>query len=62
MLASIGVPIATDLISKMLGKGLQVGPPRPPRSGGKRMHINPPPFFGSWDNYKKYDVQRHSAF
>ena len=53
MLASICVHIAIDLISKMFGKGLQVGPPRPPRSGGKGIYINPPPFFGSWDDYKK---------
>ena len=27
------------------------------------MHINPPPFFGSWGEYKKkIDVQRRSAF
>ena len=64
MLASIGVPLAIDLIGKMFGKGLQVGPParrRPPR--GKGMHINPPPFFGSWGDYKKKkDFQRRSAF
>jgi len=59
MLASIGVPLAINLIGKMFGKGLQVRtPPRqwrslPPPKGGKGMHINPPPFFGSWDDYKK---------
>jgi len=56
MLASIGVPLAIDLIGKMFGKGLQVNPPpRQRRSSprGKGMHINPPPFFGSWDDYKK---------
>jgi len=56
MLASIGVPIAIDLISKMFGKGLQVKPaPRrrrsTPRGGG--MHVRPPPFFGTWDDLKK---------
>jgi len=56
MLASIGVPIAIDLISKMFGKGMQVKPaPRSrrslPRGGG--MHVRPPPFFGTWDDLKK---------
>jgi len=67
MLASIGVPLAIDLIGKMFGKGLQIGPPPPrrrrssPRGGG--MHINSPPFYGSWDDYKKNNnVQRRSAF
>lgn len=55
MLASIGVPLAIE----MFVKGLQVGPPPrqrrslPPPKGGKGMHINPPPFFGSWDDYIK---------
>ena len=68
MLASIGVPLAIDLIGKMFGKGLQVRPPPrqwrslPLPKGGKGMHINPPPFFGSWDDDKKNDVQRRSAF
>ena len=59
ILASIGVPIALDLISKMLGKGLQVRPPPrqrrslPPTKSAKGMHINPPPFFGSWEDYEK---------
>jgi len=26
------------------------------------IHINPPLFFSSWDDYKKNDVQRRSAF
>ena len=59
LLASIGVPVAIDLISTF-GKGLQVKlrPPQhlsllPPRSG-KGMHVNPPPpFSGNWDDYKK---------
>ena len=68
MLASIGVPLAIDLIGKMFGQGLQVGPPPrqrrslPPPKGGKGMYINPPPVFGSWDDYKKNDFQRRSAF
>ena len=32
MLASIGVPLAIDLVKKILGKGSQTKPPRPRRS------------------------------
>ena len=58
-LASIGIPIAIELVSKMFGKGLQVDktppPPRPnpysnvylPQSGGK-FPMYPPPFYGNW--------------
>ena len=61
MLASIGVPLAIDLVRKIIGKGLQTQPPRsrprrapppltpPPK--GKGMQIRPPPFFGTWDDY-----------
>ena len=63
MLASIGVPLAIDLVRKIIGKGLQTQPPRsrqrrtpplppPPKKGG-RMQIRPPPFFGTWDDYLK---------
>ena len=63
MLASIGVPLALDLVQKMIGKGMQTQPPPPPppprtrRSPpipppqGKGMQIQPPPFFGTWDDY-----------
>lgn len=51
MLASIGMPFATDFISKMFGRGMQVKKP-PPRQGlllplrnGKGMYINPPSSF-----------------
>ena len=56
-LASIGIPIAIELVSKMFGKGLQVDktppplPPNPysnvylPQSGGK-FPMYPPPFYG----------------
>ena len=37
MLASIGVPLAIDLVKKILGKGLQTQPPRPRRS--PRTHL-----------------------
>ena len=58
-LASIGIPIAIELVSKMFGKGLQVDktppppPPNPfsnvylPQSGGN-FPIYPPPFYGNW--------------
>ena len=59
-LASIGVPLAIELVSKMFGSGLQVDktppppPPNPysnvylPHSGGK-MPMYPPPFYGNWN-------------
>ena len=59
MLASIGVPLAVALVKKILGKGLQTQPPRPrcsprpPPPKGRGMQIQPPPFFGTWDDYKK---------
>ena len=58
-LASIGIPIAMELVSKMFGKGLQVDkippppPPNPysnvylPQSGGQ-FPMYPPPFYGNW--------------
>ena len=61
MLASIGVPLAIDLVRKIIGIGMQTQPPPPPprtrRSPqipppkGKGMQIQPPPFFGTWDDY-----------
>jgi len=62
MLASIGVPLAIDLVKKILGKGLQTQPPlprrspRPPPQKGRGIQMQPPPFFGSWDDYKKNKV------
>ena len=56
MLASIGVPLALDLVRKIIGKGMQTQPPPPPRTRrsppipppkGKGMQIQPPPFFGT---------------
>ena len=59
-LASIGIPMAIELVSKMFGSGLQVDkvppppPPNPymnvhlPQSGGK-FPIYPPPFYGNWN-------------
>ena len=57
MLASIGVPLALDLLRKIIGNGMQTQPPPPPPrqrrtpSKGKGMQIQPPPFFGTWDDY-----------
>ena len=60
-LASIGIPMAISLVSKMFGSGLQVDrhgssnttnvyvPPPPPRSG-KGYPYYPPPFLGTWKN------------
>ena len=67
MLASIGVPLALDLVRKIIGKGMQTQPPRsrprrapplPPPPKGKGMQIQPPPFFGTWDDYyfKKTEI------
>ena len=59
-LASIGVPLAIELVSKMFGGGLQVDkkppppPPNPysnvylPKSGGQ-FPMYPPPFYGKWN-------------
>ena len=59
MLASIGVPLALDLVRKIIGKRMQTQPPPPPprtrRSPGipkgKGMQIQPPPFYGTWEDY-----------
>ena len=56
-LASIGIPIAIELVSKMFGKGLQVDkipPPPPPSPSGYNTYYGgqfpmyPPPFYGNW--------------
>ena len=52
MLASIGVPIAIDLISKMGWKRMQVKPPprsrrSTPSKRGRGMYVRPPPFIGT---------------
>jgi len=67
MLASIGVPIAIDLISKMFGKGMQVKPlpwsrRSTPSKRGRGMHVRHPPFLGTWDDLKKGEVPRRSSF
>ena len=55
-LASIDIPIAIELVSKMFGKGLQVDkiPPPPPPNPysnvfyGGQFPMYPPPFYGNW--------------
>ena len=62
-LASIGIPMAISLVSKMFGGGLQVDrrgssntanvyvPPPPPSTHGEGYPYHfPPPFLGSWEN------------
>ena len=63
-LASIGIPIAISLVSKMLGSGLQVDrkrssntanvyvphPPPPLSTHGEGYPYRSPPFIGSWEN------------
>ena len=62
-LASIRIPIAIELVSKMFGGGLQVDktpPPPPPPSpnplsnvllpqAGGQFPMYPPPFYGNWN-------------
>ena len=43
MLTSLGIPLAIELVKKVLGKGLHV-------QSAKGMRLEPPqPFCGSWD-------------
>ena len=60
-LASIGIPMAISLVSKMFGGGLQVDktlPPPPPPSPNSNVYLPqaggqflmyPPPFYGNWN-------------
>ena len=74
-LASIGIPIAISLVSKMLGSGLQVDrrgssntanvyvphPPPPPSTYGEGYPYHfPPPFLGSWENPIGMGVKKKS--
>ena len=67
-LASIGIPIAISLVSKMLGGGLQVdrrGSSNtanvyvPPIDGGSYPYRSPP-FFGTWENPIGMGVKKKS--
>ena len=58
ILASIGIPIAISLVSKMLGGGLQVDKAPSTKNmsnvyvpqDGRQYPLYPPPFYGNWDN------------
>ena len=60
-LASIGIPMAISLVSKMFGSGLQVDRgsssntrnvyvPSPPSTHGEGYPYRSPPFFGTWED------------
>ena len=61
-LASIGIPMAISLVSKMFGSGIQVDrgassntrnvyvPPPSPSTHGESYPYRSPPFFGTWEN------------
>ena len=69
-LASIGIPLAINLVSKMIGSGLQVDRhgstntanvyvPHPPTSThgeGYPYPYRPPPFFGTWEDMENKGV------
>ena len=72
-LASIGIPMAISLVSKMFGGGLQVDrrgtsnsenvyvPPPPPSTYGEGYPYHfPPPFIGSWGNPIGMGVKKKS--
>ena len=74
-LASIGIPMAISLVSKMFGGGLQVDrhgtsnaanvyvpppPPPPPSTYGEGYPYRPPPFFGTWENPIGMGVKKKS--
>ena len=75
-LASIGIPMAISLVSKMFGSGLQVDrrssrntrnvyvphPPPPPQSThGEGYPYGSPPFFGTWENPIGMGVKKKPA-
>ena len=73
-LASIGIPMAISLVSKMFGSGLQVDrhgssntanvyvphPPPPPTHGEGYPYHTPPPFIGTWENPIGMGVKKKS--
>ena len=70
-LASIGIPIAISLVSKMLGSGLQVDRrgssnttnvyvPHPPSTYGEGYPYRSPPFTGTWENPIGMGVKKKS--
>ena len=68
-LASIGIPLAISLVSKMFGSGLQVDRGTtsntrnvyvPPSTQGKGYPYRSPPFFGTWENPIGMGVKKKS--
>ena len=71
-LASIGIPMAISLVSKMFGSGLQVDrhsssntanvyvPHPPPPTRGEGYPYRSPPFFGTWENPIGMGVKKKS--
>ena len=71
-LASIGIPMAIILVSKMFGSRLQVDrhsssntanvylPHPPPSTHGERYPYRSPPFFGTWENPIGMGVKKKS--
>ena len=74
-LASIGIPMAISLVSKMFGSGLQVDrhsssntvnvyvphPPPPPSTYGEGYPYGSPPFFGTWENSIEMGVKKKKS-
>ena len=59
MLASLGIPLAIELVKKVIGKGVHVQPQGKGLHLEKRaagMRLEPPPVFGSWEKKKIVDV------
>ena len=66
--ASIGIPMAISLVSKMFGSGLQVDrgapsntrnvyvPPPPPSTHGEGYPYRSPPFFGTWEDQMRNPI------
>ena len=66
--ASIGIPMAISLVSKMFGSGLQVDrgsssntrnvyvPPPPPSTHGEGYPYQSPPFFGTWEDQMRNPI------
>ena len=74
ILASIGVPLAIELGSKLFGKGLNISRrsipagssrggrgPQVSRKPGYLMPYQPPPFFGTWENPVVMGVKKKKA-
>ena len=71
-LASIGIPMAISLVSKMFGSGLQVDrrsssntrnvyvPPPPQSTHGEGYPYGSPPFSGTWENPIGMEVKKKS--